>query len=50
MKRQAITVIALIFLLTGSYNAKAQTFEDEPLYDQLKNDFQKDYLRIGSLL
>lgn len=38
------------FLLIGSYSVKAQSFGDEPLYDKLKKDFQKEYLSIGSLI
>jgi hypothetical protein len=50
MKRYATTIFTLIFLLIGSYSVKAQSIGDEPLYDKLKKDFQKEYLRIGSLL
>ncbi|PAU92658.1 hypothetical protein CK503_15605 [Aliifodinibius salipaludis] len=50
MRRYATTVITLTLLLIGSYSVKAQTFGDEPIYDKLKSDFQKEYLRIGSLI
>lgn len=50
MKRSAASLVLLLLILIGTNPAKAQTFGDEPIYDQLKNDFQKDYLRIGSLI
>ncbi|TYP95352.1 Phosphate-selective porin O and P [Fodinibius salinus] len=50
MKRYATTIITLIFLLIGSYSVKAQSFDDEPLYDKLKKNFQKEYFSVGSLV
>lgn len=47
MSKKMISLITICFILAVNFNSFAQ---DEPLFEKLKKDFNKEYLSVGALI